>query len=66
MLFRSAQSNLNFAMGVNMNLEFAFASMDEVALNLNIGLRDKIFVKQGGFENRASLIFAVGVENVVK
>ena len=61
-----AQSNLNFAMGVNMNLEFAFASMDEVALNLNIGLRDKIFVKQGGFENRASLIFAVGVENVVK
>ena len=61
-----AQSNLNFAMGVNMNLEFAFASMDEVALNLNIGLRDKIFVKQGGFVNRASLIFAVGVENVVK
>ncbi|MDY5917143.1 MAG: hypothetical protein SPJ55_01860 [Treponema sp.] len=61
-----AQSNLNFAMGVNMNLEFPFASMDEVALNLNIGLRDKIFVKQGGFENRASLIFAVGVENVVK
>ena len=61
-----AQSNLNFAMGVNMNLEFAFASMDEVALNLNIGLREKIFVKQGGFENRASLIFAVGVENVVK
>lgn len=61
-----AQSNLNFAMGVNMNLEFAFASMDEVALNLNIGLRDKIFVKQGGFENRASLFFAVGVENVVK
>ena len=53
-------------MGVNMNLEFAFASMDEVALNLNIGSRDKIFVKQGGFENRASLIFAVGVENVVK
>ena len=61
-----AQSNLNFAMGVNMNLKFAFASIDEVALNLNIGLRDKIFVKQGGFENRASLIFAVGVENVVK
>ena len=61
-----AQSNLNFAMGLNMNLEFAFARMDEVALNLNIGLRDKIFVKQGGFENRASLIFAVGVENVVK
>ena len=51
---------------IQMNLEFAFASMDEVALNLNIGLRDKIFVKQGGFENRASLIFAVGVENVVK
>ena len=61
-----AQSDLSFAMGVNMNLEFAFASMDEVSLNLNIGLRDKIFVKQGGFENRASLIFAVGVENVVK
>ena len=61
-----AQSDLNFAMGVNMNLEFAFASIEEVALNLNIGLRDKIFVKQTGFENRASLIFAVGVENVVK
>lgn len=61
-----AQSDLSFAMGVNMNLEFAFASIEEVALNLNIGLRDKIFVKQTGFENRASLIFAVGVENVVK
>lgn len=61
-----AQSDLSFAMGVNMNLEFAFASIEEVALNLNIGLRDKIFVKKDGFENRASLIFAVGVENVVK
>ena len=61
-----AQSDLSFAMGVNMNLEFAFASIEEVALNLNIGFRDKIFVKQTGFENRASLIFAVGVENVVK
>lgn len=61
-----AQSDLSFAMGVNMNLEFAFASIEEVALNLNIGLRDKIFIKQTGFENRASLIFAVGVENVVK
>ena len=61
-----AQSDLNFAMVVNMNLEFAFASIEEVALNLNIGLRDKIFVKKDGFENRASLIFAVGVENVVK
>ena len=40
--------------------------MDEIALNLNIGIRDKIFIKDTGFENRASLIFAVGVENVVK
>ena len=61
-----AQSDLNFAMGVNMNLAFPFTSMDEVALSLNVGLRDKIFMKQGGFENRASIIFAVGVENVVK
>lgn len=60
------QSKMPFAMGVNFNVSFPFTSMDEIALNLNIGIRDKIFIKDTGFENRASLIFAVGVENVVK
>jgi len=57
---------LKFAAGAAVNLQIPFAELEQIKLNLNVGLRDKFFVKQGGIENRASLIFAVGVENVVR
>lgn len=61
-----SQAKMPFAMGVNINFEFPFAVLDEICVNLNLGIRDKIFIKNTGFENRACVIFAVGVKNVVK
>ena len=40
--------------------------MEQVKLSLNVGLRDKIFIKQSGIENRFNAIFAIGVENVIR
>jgi len=58
--------DLTLAMGASVNLEFPFAEMEKVKLNLNIGIRDKFFMKNSGIENRASLILAVGAENVIR
>lgn len=58
--------NINFAMGAEANAQIPFADLDKVSLNFNIGLRDKVLVKASGLENRASLIFAIGAENVIK
>ena len=54
------------AAGVAMNIAIPFAELEKVKLNFNIGVRDKFFLKEEGFENRASLIVAIGVENVVR
>jgi len=59
-------NNINFAMGAEANAQIPFANLDKVSLNFNIGLRDKILVKDTGLENRASLILAIGAENVIK
>lgn len=58
--------NINFAMGAEANAQIPFADLDKVSLNFNIGLRDKVLVKASGLENRASLILAIGAENVIK
>ena len=58
--------NLKFAMGLATNLQFPFAELDKVSLNLNVGLRDKLLIKGTGIENRASLILAIGAENVIR
>lgn len=57
--------DIKFAMGGNLNLQIPYANLEQVRLNFNIGIRDKIFVKSSGIENRASLILAIGVENVI-
>ena len=50
-----------------MNVELPFTELKTVKLNLNIGAKDKIFLKKdNGLENRASLILAIGVENVIR
>jgi len=58
--------DINLALGADANLEIPFAEMEEVKLSLNLGVKDRFFLKNSGMENRASLIFAIGVENVVK
>lgn len=57
---------INVAAGVNANLEFPFAELEKVKLNLNVGIRDIFFMKNSGIENRASLILAIGAENVIR
>ena len=54
------------AAGGSLNIEVPFAEMEKVKLNMNIGVRDKIFLKDSGIENRASVILAIGVENVIR
>lgn len=58
--------NIKFAMGAEANVEVPFADLDKIKLSLNVGLRDRLFVKNSGLENRASLILAIGAENVIK
>ena len=54
------------AAGAALNIAIPFAELEKVKLNLNVGLRDRFFLKKEGMENRASLILALGVENVVR
>lgn len=54
------------AAGAAMNVEIPFAELEKVKLNFNIGLRDRFFLKNEGMENRASVILAIGVENVIR
>ena len=58
--------DIKAAAGVAMNMEIPFAEMEKVKLNFNIGVRDKFFLKNEGLENRASVIMAIGVENVIR
>lgn len=58
--------NVKVAAGVAMNVAIPFAELEKVKLNFNVGLRDKFFLKSEGIENRASVILAIGVENVVR
>ncbi len=59
-------SDVKAAAGAMFNVAIPFAEMEKVRLNLNIGAKDKFFLKDGGMENRASVILAIGVENVVR
>ncbi len=57
---------LKFAAGADANIEFPFAETERVKLNINVGIKDRFFLKNSGIENRASVILAIGAENVVK
>lgn len=59
-------SDIKAAAGAAMNIMIPFAELEKVKLNINLGLKDKFFLKGEGMENRASLILAIGVENVVR
>ena len=58
--------DVKLAAGGALNVQIPFAELEKVKLNLNIGVRDKLFMKDTGMENRASLLLAIGVENVVR
>ena len=58
--------NVKAAAGAMLNISVPFAEMEKVKLNFNIGVKDKFFLKDDGMENRASVILAIGVENVVR
>jgi len=58
--------DIKAAAAASMNLEIPFAELEKVKLNMNIGVRDKFFLKNEGLENRASVIMAIGVENVIR
>lgn len=57
---------LNAAAGIGMNLGFPYANLDRVKLTFNLGLKDYIYIKNTGLENRAKIIIAIGAENVIR
>ncbi|MCR5187958.1 MAG: hypothetical protein K6C97_03400 [Treponema sp.] len=59
-------NNIKFAMGAEANVQIPFADLEKVSLSFNLGLRDKLLIKESGLENRASLILAIGAENVIR
>lgn len=52
--------------GVQGMLDFSipYAQLDRVNLNFHVGLKDMFLLKTTGSENRASVILAIGAENV--
>ncbi|MCQ2573758.1 MAG: hypothetical protein MJ182_07670 [Treponema sp.] len=56
--------NLKFAMRLDSTLSIPFATMEKVDLNFIVGLKDVMFMKDSGFENRMNLVFALGGRNV--
>ena len=60
------KENVKVAAGAALKVAIPFAELEKVKLNFNIGVRDRLFLKDEGMENRASVILALGVENVVR
>lgn len=58
--------DITAAMGAGANLAIPFTSIDQVKLSFNLGVKDRIFLKENGMENRANIILAIGAENVGK
>ena len=61
-----AYSGLNFAMNSGMNLALPIAEMEKFKVTFNIGAKDTLLIRSAGVENRASLVLAIGAENVIK
>ena len=57
---------MNLAMGGELNMSVPFTDMEKVRLSLNVGVKDTLFVKSSGIENRTRFILAIGAENVAK
>ncbi len=56
-------NDVTSAMAAGANLAIPFTNLDQVKLTFNVGVKDKIFLKESGLENRANIILAIGAEN---
>ena len=56
-------NDVTSAMAAGANLAIPFTNLDQVKLTFNVGVKDKIFLKESGLENRANIILATGAEN---
>lgn len=63
---KAVYPNMVFAMGGDLNYAVSIAKMEKMAVNFNIGLKETLFIKDSGIENRASVVLAIGAENVAK
>lgn len=61
-----ATDNIKAAAGGYLNFGFPIADMEKIRLAFNIGIKDLIYVKDNGIENRAGIVLAIGAENVGK
>ena len=63
---KAVYDDMVVALGGDLNYSVPIAKMEKLAVNFNIGLRETIFVMDNGIENRASVVLAIGAENVAK
>ena len=61
-----AYNGINAGVNSKINLAIPVTTMDKVRLTFNMGVKDTLFVKESGIENRAGMILAIGAENVIK
>ena len=59
-------SSSNAVAGVEMNMSVPISAMQKARLTFNMGVKDTIFLKDEGVENRARIVLAIGAENVAK
>ena len=58
--------DIKAAVGAGANLSVPFTKLDQIKLSFNLGVKDRLFLKDGSIENRANIILAIGAENVGK
>ena len=59
-------SSSNAVAGLEMNMSVPISAMQKARLTFNMGVKDTIFLKDEGVENRARIVLAIGAENVAK
>lgn len=57
-------SDILVAFGGNASLFIPISKTEKFQMNLELGLKEKAFIRTSGVENRASIILAIGAENV--
>lgn len=61
-----AYGDLKAGINSKLNVAIPMTTMDKIKLTFNLGVKDTLFVKNSGIENRAGFILAIGAENVIK
>jgi len=59
-------NDIKFAMDGKANVKIPIGYTEKLKMNVILGLKDQFFMKSNGMENRASVILAIGAENVVR